>query len=289
MKPFYAIDLTDNKNNEVINGREFLVATPPLAITQAYESLEEKADQMTERAKLPKYLRVIQWVCGAIATFAIGVSIEILIDGDADLSFAEIYSSVPWLFYLCGACAVVWLILFILAHKKEKSVLESDEGTQLFTSLAAAVDGVFDSLSVPDTAIDTDILCFTYKIKKGEVKPYAKGTMPTPFLNQPCRVYSDTDNLYIADIDGKYALPRRSFKNITKVKKKILLPHWNKQTDPSDEQYKQFKIARDDESGMLFVKNYCILTFNINSEEWGIYFPNYELPTFEELTGLKAE
>ena len=41
--------------------------------------------------------------------------------------------------------------------------------------------------------------------------------------------------------------------------------------------------------GQVFSKPYHVLEFEAGEEEWGIYFPCYELPTFKKLTGLDAE
>jgi hypothetical protein len=41
--------------------------------------------------------------------------------------------------------------------------------------------------------------------------------------------------------------------------------------------------------GFVFCKEYHVLELEQNGEEWGIWFPPYELPAMEALTGLKAE
>lgn len=41
--------------------------------------------------------------------------------------------------------------------------------------------------------------------------------------------------------------------------------------------------------GILWIKPHHILVIEQDGEEYGIYFPAYELSTFERLTGLSAE
>ena len=48
-----------------------------------------------------------------------------------------------------------------------------------------------------------------------------------------------------------------------------------------------FKMSTDD-NGALHAKPYYVMTVNHLGEKFGIYFPCYSLPLFEELTGALA-
>lgn len=63
---------------------------------------------------------------------------------------------------------------------------------------------------------------------------------------------------------------------------------WNKDEAYNKGVYKQYKLVEDN-LGRVSGKNYQILELNSGGERWGIYFPRYELPVFEEITGLKAD
>ena len=70
--------------------------------------------------------------------------------------------------------------------------------------------------------------------------------------------------------------------------KAIYIPNWNKDTPPNEGLYMNLKLTQDSYERFR-VKPYYILEFDHNCELWGLYFPNYELSTFESVTGLKAE
>ena len=67
MKPFFGIDLTYDKKNEAVNGKEFLVQTPSTALSQALDHSIEKASTETGKAKLPLPLTILQYGCGLVA------------------------------------------------------------------------------------------------------------------------------------------------------------------------------------------------------------------------------
>ena len=79
-----------------------------------------------------------------------------------------------------------------------------------------------------------------------------------------------------------------SLQAIHTIRKNIRIPSWNKDEAHNKGEYKKYKLNADD-YGCIHVKPYHILEFLHNGESWGIYFPSYELSTFEVLTDLKAE
>ena len=93
-----------------------------------------------------------------------------------------------------------------------------------------------------------------------------------PYLNPVFKIFSDTNCLYIANLEGKYAFPLSSLVSIHTVKKRIRIAGWNKEIGFKQGVYKQYKLEVYHDGVSL-----------------GIYIPCYELPIFEELTGLKAE
>ena len=81
---------------------------------------------------------------------------------------------------------------------------------------------------------------------------------------------------------------RAELKSIQTVKKRIAIPSWNKEEGPTEGEFKPYKMTVND-MDMVFFKPYYILVGERNGEEYGIYFPCYELAVFENLTGLKAD
>lgn len=286
MKPFLGIDLTNDRKNEEHNGGEFIVARPSLAMAQAVVASVDRVEETIERSRLPRPLRIVKAVCGFAAIFVIIAILRALTRNDG-LTIAFAYANAPVLFWGVGACTVVWGVLAIISRSKEKAVLDTDESERVFSNLDGICTAAFDELEVPDSAKDTDLIAFGYKEKNGKIKPY-EGMKLTPYTNPMYKLFADSENLYIANLEGKYAFPLSSLAAIQTVKKNIRLPEWNKDVPYDKGIYKQYKIYTN-RYEHICCKKYHILEINLGSEQWGIYFPNYELPTFEEVTGLKAQ
>lgn len=286
MKPFLGVDLTTNKKNEQVNGNEFLVAKPSNTLVQSFERSSENAEETIEKSKLPMPIRIIQWICGAGgAIVAVGI-VRSLLRSDG-ISVQQAYQNAPGLFWFAGIALLVWVVLKLVSVRKAKSVLETDESSQTFDNLESTCDAIFTELSVPKDSKEADILSFFYKVKDGEIKMTQKGMQMVHCINSVYKVFADSENLYIANIEGKYAFPLSSVKGIRTVKKHISMPEWNKEERFNKGVYKQYKLTTDD-YGHIHSKFYHIIEVDYNGELSGIYIPCYELPVFEELTGLKA-
>ncbi len=277
MKPFLGIDLTTDRKNDQFNGAEFLVQTPSAALANTLEDSSEKAEKTIETAKLPLLFRIIQFVCGIAALMITGGILK------ADVSLAEGYRNAPWLYWVAGICAIVWLILWLLSKQKAKTVLETEESEQTFSHLEGTASAIYQELSVPGDAKTIDILSFFYKIKDGEIKVQEKGMQVFQYFNPEFKIFTDEENLYLANLEGKYAFPLSSIEKIHTVKKHIRIAGWNKDEKYNKGIYKQYKLTTDD-YGCIHCKQYYILEINHQGESYGIYFPSYELATLEKCT-----
>lgn len=286
MKPFLGKDITHDKKNEEYNGKEFIVAEPSPAMAVALESSAEKALGVMEASKLPLPLRIVKSICGVAAALIAVAIIRAL--GRDDIGIAEAYGNAPALFWVLGVTAVLWLILKLLADRKEKAVLGSEDSARIDSRLDGVVESIFAEFGVPDSACDVDILSFKYKLKDGIPKVVESGMTLAPYDNFVYKLFSDAENIYLANADVKYAFPLDSLRTIRKVNKKAIVPSWNKDEAMNEGEYKQYKVAAD-KFGSIHIKPYYILEFEREGELWGIYFPCYELPAFTELTGLSVE
>lgn len=276
MKPFLGLDLTDNKNNEHINGTEFMVQKTSAALASTFEASKNRADQSADKAKLPLFLRITQLACAFSALICARGILK------ADVTLAQAYRNAPALFWVTGICAIIWLFLWLWGKQKSKTVMESDENAQAISHLNGVSNSIFAELSVPADAKSVDVLAFTYKIKKGEVKATERAMQIAPYGALEFKLFADAEYLYLANLEGKYALPLASIGKIQTVKKHIRVLGWNKGENFNKGIYKQYKLTTD-QYGCVHSKYYHILEFNHNGEAWGLYFPCYELPNFEEI------
>lgn len=282
MKPFLGIDLTENKKNEQPNGAEFLACKPSAAMARSLETSSEKADAAIESAKLPKPLRIIGYICSIVTLLLVGGIVR------ASVSIEEGYRNAPALYWAAGICGFVWLILWLWGKQKSKTVLQAEESTQSISHFEGVVNAVYTEMAVPAGARDVDILSFYYKMKDGKVKVREKAMQMAPYLNPEYKIFMDSENLYLADLEGKYAFPRTAFVAIHTVKKHVRIMGWNKTTPMNKGIYTQYKLTAD-KYGCVHCNRYHILEISHNGQTCGIYFPCYELPVFEKLTGLQAQ
>ena len=284
MKPFFGIDLTHDKHNKQHNGTAFLCATPSPAMAQALAQATKKTEAATQASRLPLALRIIQGFCGFVgALFAIG-----LIRGLRDVTVPEAYSNAPWIFWIGGSMLLVWGILTLLAKQKQKSVLTSDESARAFSNLESICGSVYRELGVTESTPQTDILGFFYKTKNGQIRLCTQGTQMAPYLNSVFYVFTDSENLYLVDLDGKYAIPLSELTRIHTIRKTASFVGWHKKQMINEGIYKQYKLTTD-KYNRIHCKYYHILELKHNGQTWGIHFPCYELPLFEKLTGLQAQ
>ncbi len=287
MKPFLGINLTNDKKNEKINGEEFIVAKPSLSLTESLESSSENVEETIEKSKLPLPIRIGHWICGAVGAL-VAIGILKALGGEDGITLGEAYQNASWLFWLGGACLVVWTLLKLISMRKEKTVLETEESSQAFNHLNKTCEAIFSDLKIPQDSKEVDILSFFYKVKGDNIKVCEKGLQIAPYLNSIFHIFSDSENLYLANLEGKYAIPLSQKNSIKSFKKTIRILEWNKDEEFDKGIYKQYKLIEDN-YGCIICKSYHILEFKHENELWGIYFPCYELPVIEEITGLKAE
>lgn len=286
MKPFWGIDLTENSNNEDFNGEELLVDKPSDALKQIHTASVTQATATVQKANLPLAVRIIGWVCAAAAVILLG-SIARLLKNDGT-AFADIYQNSPWLFWGAGVSLIAWLVIRILEKQKAKTTLQSDDSVQTLSHLETSTQSVYAQMNVPADAFDVDILCFYYKSTEDGIKVWEKPMQLFSHFNCSLKIFKDEEYLYIGSMEGKYGIPLSSLGRIRTIQKKVRFSDWYKDVPFNSGIYKPYKMTKD-QFGCIHCKPHYVLEFEHEGQLWGIYFPCYELPLFEELTGLKAE
>lgn len=285
LKPFAGTDLTHDRKNDVCNGEEFLVARSSKPLSDALEKSIKNAVETIDGSALSTAISIIHGLCAVFSLIIVSAVLRSVLSNRVSLTQA--YENAPFLFWVGGVCIVVWAILSAVGYKKEKSVEESGEYDYVLSGINSNAENIIAELNVPPDALDVDIFELTYKIKKGVVKPKTKRFETTAWSNIEYKAFADSQNLYLVSALGKYCFSRASLRGIHSVKETVVLPYWNKNEETGDKKYKKYKL-RVYANGRIYMKRYYILEIERSGEVWGIYFPNYELPAFEELTGLTA-
>lgn len=282
MKPFLGIDLTTDKKNEKFDGLEFLVMEPSEALTKSFEDSQGNAEETVKKANIPMLIRVFQYV-SLFVGIVLGKSIA-----KNTLPFSEAYQNAPWLYWGFGLSFLLCIGLWYLGKKRAESVLSTDESTQTFSRLEGIENAIYTELGVPSYSANIDVLSFFYKVDKGEIKVKEKPMQMFKYLNFEFKIFSDNENMYLVNCDGKFSFPLRDIVAIKKVKKHITFNNWNKEENFNKGIYKQYKIAAD-KYGTIHGKGYLLVEIKHNDEMFGIYIPDYEIQTLEAVTRIKAQ
>lgn len=282
MKPFLGIDITTNRKNERLNGNEFLILKPSEILSQTLAKTTEQKDVIIQKSKMPLLLRIIKSICLFLAFICVSALLR------ARVSLAEAYHNAPWVFWLLPICVILFVLLTICEKVKSHQVLDTDENQHALATHDRVMKDILAELAVPDNAKNVDVLSCYYIERNGKIKAIEKGLQVHQFSNLIFKAYRDNENLYLTNCNGKYAFPLFSLSSIRTVKKHTVIKEWHKEEPYDKGIYKPYHMSID-KFGCLNCNSYYILEVVHNTETYGIYIPCYELPVFEELTGLRAE
>lgn len=282
IKPFLGICWNESKDNETPDESPFLVAEPSEALIKSFEASTDKAIDTVNKSKLPLGLRIIKWIS------EIGALILVCGILKSDVSFKEGYHNAPYFYWGAIVCIVVFLVLMFLGRKKASDVLENEDAEFTMSTLESAGNAIYRELGVPTDARDVDILTYCYIEEDGIIKLKKPAMQLFDYFNPEFKAYADHENLYLANLDGKNAIPLADIRGIRTINKKARICEWNKEEPYNKGYYKQFKLVEDGYE-VIICKEYHILDVRTADGTIGIYIPSYELPIFEELTHLKAD
>ena len=255
MTPLFCVDITENRNNDRINGcdTELLVQKTSDLLSSSHDRLLERAETVEGHARMPAFLVLIWYLCGILALLIVLAVVKNL----STLSLARMFLNAPWMFFACPICAVVWLVLTLLARRREKTVLGSEEAARTASRLESSQKAIFDELGIPADAATVDVLLFRYVVRNGQIRPKELAVSASYVVAQ-MQLFADAERLYLADVGGKCAIPRSSLRAIRTVKKRIRFTGWNKDDRPESKRYKPYKLGTN-QYGCVICRWYHIL------------------------------
>lgn len=280
MKPLFCIDVTENKNNFVSSGAEFVAQeTEEYLIEDALDSANN-VDKAVEKSRMPLPIRILHIISALGSLIFLRVFLNVAFDGLEAIKNA--FNNAPYIFVIGICCAVFYLVIFLLSLKKKKKVLSSEEVNNANNDYEKRSEAIYSRLNVPSDALKMDVMQFTYKVKKGEIQFRGNGMSPTPIYMLELRAFVEEENLFLASLEAKWSIPLTEIGEIGKQEKRIGFNGWNKEVPYDKGEYKQYKMGRDN-YGITYMKSYYIVKINHNSEEFGLYLPCYEIENFKKL------
>lgn len=282
MKPVFGIDITENKNNDSMHAEKFIGARVSPEYREALSSSSEQAEETLKKAKLPVLLgilRLIGLLCG-------GYGILTFLNDMSEIGFKNAFERTPLVFFIGIIGIAAFIMISILGAARERRILEGSDAAALAENIQDIAAKIYSELGVPNNAKNVDVLLFKYKLQGGEITPKADALSLTPYINFECKAFVNNNALSLADLEQRYDFPIAQMRAIHKVDKRISVPTWNKPHHHASEEYKVFKLKKDNMDCIHF-KPYYILELIADGESYGIYFPSYEIDSLRALTGLE--
>ena len=279
MKPVFGTDITTDRRNDWSNSDEFIARKVCPETELLLENAGKAARGIEKKSVLPWYALVLKWLFGAAALLGLGGFINLGLDN----GFGEFsQKDLPWLILFIAGGAL-WLALFIYGRVRDKKVNASNEAAEANAEQKRALSAARAELGVSEDAEAVDVFLLAYKLKNGKLRIDGD-----PFwLNGEVYAYRKDDALMLWGGEKVWAFPIENMKGIKTVRASITALCWNKKEKHKEGRFAQYKLVPNNYG--LRMRFYHILELEHGGENYGIYFPCWELPVFEKLTGLNAE
>ena len=281
MKPFWCSKVSGNKLK--FNGDELVVKKASKgAINRVDKLCDEENEYKRKKVYLPYIFSIIQIVALCIA--GIG-ALSLYLGAEYDIVSLDDFE---WRVVILLTVLSGVVLFGIFGYEKLRQI--NYEKSDICAEYNARIDNMFDSIylemGVPIDAPYVDFLHFNYRLNGAGVVPVKTEKYSQLFNIWDFKFYSDNKKLYMASDEAVYAIDIASIKGIKKIDEPISI---------SVDRRQKKRIAKFEKCnvkgrfGTYKIESYYIMGFEHKSDLWGLYFPWYELPVIEELTGIKAQ
>ncbi len=277
MKIFFGINITDNPDNEAMDGDVFVTQKLPSLQAQALENATEQyIDNISAKISSWKIIgSALPFLIAAIA-FAIFVNLS------EDVSFLE--RAQQYWYLLAIVIFMLFLGIFLSCRSKETALTEEEEAQK--EHLDTLQDQASAYFNVPPDATEMDLLSINYRVKNGKIQFVENGF--STFSNFVAMAYRENDSLCLTTDEEKHTIPLSQITGIRTINKRASLMVWYKDTPYNKGEYKSYKMTASQWGGDISFKPYYSLCIQRDGEEYELYFPPYELPLIQRLTGIET-
>ncbi|MBE6634641.1 MAG: hypothetical protein E7617_00385 [Ruminococcaceae bacterium] len=284
MKPFFGLDITYDKDNEKINGNEFIIREVPEERQKQYEEMLDSIFDSINATEPPNWLQLIKSISGLIGAVGIISYIRVVFD----IGLAKAISNAPFVAVLTVAAIATWFTLTYMTKRRVRLVSEERDIEGQQNMIDAELAKLLAILEVPAEAQRLDLIAFSYSMLGTEIVPYAQMKRIPAFVLAEFYAYADEEGFCLAYASCVYRFEKSDLKYIETVNEHASVYGWNKDEYPSSENFRKYKLTTD-AAGYARMNRYYIMHIEKDGEEYGLYFPSYELPLIERISGLSAE
>lgn len=276
MKPMFCTDLTVDKNNQEINGGEFVSAVVDPERRERLDELAAELEGAMQKTRTPSSLVMVRSIAG-FGALVIAMNIfNVIMESGISTIFAADKIGSTLIFF---AAAAIWFYLGKRAKAMEKQAAESPEIKEKSRALECEMIMLQNAMGVPTNAKHTDVIVYPYTVVDGQIKPHKQKLMPPSIFLIDVMVYDDGDGISISDTEKIYTFKKSDIKGIRKVEEQIAVNLWNKEEAPTSARFAEYGLSIT-KTGLVSMPYYYAVEISAYDEDFELYFPCYELPTF---------
>lgn len=243
MKNVFNVDITNNPDNERIDGVQFITQTLDPVLLQQVDRIADQAQEQEDKAELPLVLRVLRGLAAICALICVGGLVKAL----GKVTFLEGFHNAPGVYIIGGIALIVWAVLAVWSRARARKVSSSPEQAALERDAEQIVQAALTDLGVPEDAKRIDVLYRVYHVKNGKEKS------DLDYINDEKWVYRSPDALCIADVRTVVSIPISSVIGTEVRKKRVRMMQWNKEQAPNSAEYKPYRVTEND--GVYYIRS----------------------------------
>lgn len=264
MKNLFGFQFQEGQEEGVLDGMPFQCAKVSMQQEQLLEKAAEEIEGLEKKATFHPVLQFVMqmgFYIGGLCFLSFLVDIW-------KLSFQQALKD-KW-FVLMAAVILggLSLVIFLKQRKKSQEAMKTAEETMMMERAQRLDCASRQELGIPENAADMDIIRIAYQIKKGREKILANE-------NLSIYAYCQDGSLFIADNTQAFKIPLSSIQKVVWVKKRLLLPEWNKKEPYNSKTYKPYHVRKND-TEQYIIRGYYSLRISDAWGEFEVMVPEYD-------------
>lgn len=271
MKNIYGIDITENKENTVVDGAQYITRTVSPAQRQRIEEAQKSKFEMQKHV-MSGPVTILNGIA-LIAGIGFFVRLRSLLD---DLSFLQAIRQSPMIFLGLVVSFLLVVGIPILTVYRSKKFQKSEEFDSLETQEKLMVNASHAELGVPSDAQKIDVFYRFYKMKNDELK---NATAFYQYDNGEVEIFVRDACFCLASLEQLVSIPLSEIRGITKINKRVTMANWNKDENFDSKKYKKYKITENNAGSYVVKPCYALAV----CDSFEILIPSYDIETVTSL------
>lgn len=279
-KHLYAVDLTEDKENERVDENPFVTGRLSENTRQT-----KKAEGKNLTKLLAKELGLGRMIAGIVLAGLGALILSVTLELISEEGLSPAMQNAWWLVAIGVVSLIAGVILLILHRvRAKKKADELDEDAEL-TAFSEKMEGFSDrvnlelNLPADEDMTEMDILSYRYKrTAKGEKEILENGV----YMNDSVYLHREGDNLLLTDYDTVMTIPVSAFEGYYTVDAKYKIFIWFKDEEPDEGRYAAYHI-KEDSNVNYSLKTYYRVMISDGIDRYELRVPCYDL---EVLLGL---